>query len=338
MNILGTMKRFPAGVMVIPLLTGCLINTFFPHLLEIGGFTTGLFKKGVPTLIGLFLFCSGATIDVKMAGATIKKGVILTLLKFLIGFGMGIMLNRFFGEAGILGLAPLAVIGAVTNSNGVIYATLAGEYGDETDVGATSILALNDGPFFTMIALGAAGMGSFPITDIIASIIPMIIGFVVGNLDHEWRKTLATGMVLLPPFNGFALGAGMNFKNILNAGISGIALGLITVFATGVVTFVIYSLIRRKADPMGAAIGTTAGVATTTPLVVAEADPSFQPQVETAIAQTAAAVVITAVLCPLLVSVVAKISKKWNEKYLKDKSIVNNLNLELDKEVIEDGI
>ena len=42
------------------------------------------------------------------------------------------------------------------------------------------------------------------------------------------------------------------------------------------------------------------------------ADPSFQPQVETATAQTAAAVVITAVLCPLLVSWLAKFSKKWN--------------------------
>ena len=59
MNILGTMKRFPAGVMVIPMLIGCMINTFIPEVLMIGGFTTGLFKNAVPTLIGLFLFCSG---------------------------------------------------------------------------------------------------------------------------------------------------------------------------------------------------------------------------------------------------------------------------------------
>ena len=35
-KILGTMKKFPAGAMVIPLLIGCTINTFFPDLLTIG--------------------------------------------------------------------------------------------------------------------------------------------------------------------------------------------------------------------------------------------------------------------------------------------------------------
>ena len=46
MRILATMKRFPAGVMVIPLLLGCAMNTFFPNALTIGGFTSGLFKNG----------------------------------------------------------------------------------------------------------------------------------------------------------------------------------------------------------------------------------------------------------------------------------------------------
>lgn len=314
-RIYETLKKFPAGVMVIPLLLGCLINTFFPNALTIGSFTTGLFKGGTATLIGLFLFCSGAQIDVKMAGDTVFKGVVLTALKFFIGFGLGLLLNMFFGPAGLLGLTPLAVIGAVTNSNGVIYATLASQYGDESDVGATSILALNDGPFFTMIALGAAGIGTFPLMDIIASMIPIILGFIVGNLDHEWRKILATGMILLPPFNGFSLGAGMNFMNIIKAGPMGILLGLVTVLSTGILSFILYSFIRRKADPMGAAIGTTAGVATTTPLAVAASDSSLEPYVESATAQTAASVVITAVLCPILVASLAKWSKKFNEKH-----------------------
>ena len=103
-KILGTMKKFPAGAMVIPLLIGCTINTFFPDLLTIGGFTSGLFKNGIPTLIGLYLFCSGATIDVKAAGSTVYKGVVLTALKFFVGFGLGLLLNAIFGEAGFIGL------------------------------------------------------------------------------------------------------------------------------------------------------------------------------------------------------------------------------------------
>ena len=312
--ILATMKKFPAGIMVIPLLIGCLVNTFIPQVLEIGSFSTALFKTGVPTLIGLFLFCSGATIDVRMAGTTVWKGVVLTLLKFFIGFGLGFGLYKLFGHAGFLGILPLAVIGAVTNSNGVIYATLASEYGDETDVGATSILAINDGPFLTMVALGVSGLGSFPVIDMFASMGTMLAGFIIGNLDHEWRKNLSFGVLLLPPFNGFALGAGMNMKNIINAGMSGVIIGIITLAFTGVLAFFIYSFIRRRADPMGAAIGTTAGIATTTPTAVALSDPSFKPYVADATAQTAASVVITAVFCPLLVSFLSKRCKTFNEK------------------------
>ena len=315
MKICATMKKFPGGMMVIPLLIGCLVNTFIPQCLEIGGFTTALFKSGQSTLVALFIFCSGATINVRQVGKPLYKGAVLTILKLAIGVIIGYLLNMAFGPAGILGLTPFAVISAVTNSNGAIYTALAKEFGDDTDMGAIAVLSLNDGPFLTMIALGTTGLASIPVKDIIAAIIPLIIGMILGNLDADFRDLLAKGLNMILPVNGFVFGANMSLITIAKAGVPGILLGLITVLSTGVLTYFIYSAIRRKPDPMGMAIGTVGGNAVATPASVAMADPNLEPYLESATAQIAASVVITAILTPLLTGYVSrKVVKKIDEK------------------------
>ena len=315
MKICATMKKFPGGMMVIPLLIGCLVNTFIPQCRQIGGFTTALFKSGQATLVGLFIFCSGATINVKQVGQPLYKGAVLTILKLIIGVVIGYVLNMAFGPAGVLGLTPFAVISAVTKYNGAIYTALAKEFGDETDMGAIAILSLNDGPFLTMIALGTTGLASIPLLDIVAAIIPLIIGMILGNLDPDFRDLLSKGLNMILPINGFVFGANMSLITIVKAGVPGILLGLITVLSTGVLTYIIYSAIRRKPDPMGMAIGTVGGNAVATPASVAISDPSLEPYVESATAQTAAAVVITAILTPLLTGFISRrISKKNGQK------------------------
>ena len=208
------------------------------------------------------------------------------------------------------GLTPFAVISAVTNSNGAIYTALAKEFGDDTDVGAIAVLSLNDGPFLTMIALGTTGLASIPVLSIVAAIIPLIIGMILGNLDSDFRDLLSKGLNMILPVNGFVFGANMSLVDIAKAGVPGILLGLITVFSTGVLTYIIYSAIRRKPDPMGMAIGTVGGNAVATPASVAMADPSLEPYVESATAQTAAAVVITAILTPILTGWVSRRASK----------------------------
>lgn len=307
--------------MVIPLIIGCLVNTFIPQCLEIGGFTTALFKGGQATLVGLFIFCSGATINVKQVGQPLYKGAVLTILKLIIGVVIGFVLNKAFGPAGILGLTPFAVISAVTNSNGAIYTALAKEFGDETDVGAIAVLSLNDGPFLTMIALGTTGLASIPVLSIVAAIIPLIIGMILGNLDPDFRDLLSKGLNMILPVNGFVFGANMSLITIIKAGVPGVLLGLITVLTTGVLTYYIYSAIRRKPDPMGMAIGTVGGNAVATPASVAMADPSLEPYAEAATAQTAAAVVITAILTPILTGWFSKrAAKKIAAKEQKEKN------------------
>ena len=58
------------------------------------------------------------------------------------------------------------------------------------------------------------------------------------------------------------------------------------------------------------AIGTVGGNAVATPASVAMADPSLEPYVESATAQTAAAVVITAILTPILTGWVSRRASK----------------------------
>lgn len=309
MKVLKTVQKVPGGLMVIPLLMGVIINSLFPKALDIGGFTTALFKTSANAGIALFCLCNAAQINLKQAGKPLYKGVALTAAKFIIGAVLGVLVNKIAGPAGVLGLTPLAIVAAVTNSNGGLYAALAGQYGDETDVGAISILSLNDGPFFTMLAFGVTGLANIPIMSFVAALVPIVLGFILGNIDEDLRKFLAHGCVVLIPFFAFPLGANLNFSQLLQGGIPGILLGIICTIATGTAGyFIIRAMGERKAS--GAAIGTTAGNAVGTPKVLGEADPSLAVIAAISTVQVAAAIIVTAILCPLYVSFLDKHLRK----------------------------
>lgn len=311
MKIKATLERIPGGMMVVPLLLAAILNTFAPDLLRIGNFTEALFVDGSSTLIALFLLCTGAQINVRNVGVSLGKGATLLITKWIAGAFVGLLAYMFAGSDGLwLGLAPIAIIAAMTNSNGGLYVALVGQYGDKTDRAAYSILALNDGPFFTMVALSIFGVmgfvdGMFSIVSFVAVLLPIIVGMVLGNLDEEMREFLNTGSAMLIPFFAFALGMGIDFNAIIEGGLTGIILGLLTVFVTGTLGYYVFKAFKWN-PIVGAAEGSTAGNAVATPAAIATASASFAAHVDLATVQVAASTVTTAVLLPLYIAFLVK--------------------------------
>jgi 2-keto-3-deoxygluconate permease len=298
-KIKKTVEMIPGGLMVVPLSLGSVIYTFSPGLLEIGGFTTALFKEGANTLIGAFLLCMGAGIAIRTTPRVLLKGTAITLSKFFVALVLGWGINYFFGSNGIWGLSALAVIAAMSNTNGGLYAALAGTYGDRSDIGAIAVISINDGPFLTMIAVGATGMANISLLNLVSVIAPILIGMILGNLDEDLRKFLVGGGPLLIPFFAFALGAGLDLENILKAGFPGVFLGVLTTFLGGS-----FNILADKwsggTGVAGAAASSTAGNAVATPQAVVLADPSLAGVAALATPLVAASSITTAILTPLL--------------------------------------
>ena len=348
-QIKKTIEKVPGGLMVVPLFFAALLNTidqmhipfimsFLKSLgvspvkpgiyefLRIGGFAQWLFKDGALPLIALFLFCCGSQMNLRVGGVAMKKGVLLTASKYFTGVIVGVLWGKLSGDMmnGFLGLSTMAIIAAMTNGNGGMYAALTGQYGNRSDVGAVAVLSLNDGPFFTLMALGMLG-ANFPIIAFVAVLLPIAIGMVLGNLDPDIRSFLKPGESLPIPFFAFALGAGMNFATFFNPKVvvAGVTLGLMTVVLTGLTGILVFKLFREKSQIAPVAEASTAGNAVGTPAAIAAAASvaagagmmspaeaqAYKNLVEIATLQVSLSTLTTAILCPFAVIMMDKWQK-----------------------------
>lgn len=308
MKIKAAIDKVPGGMMVIPLILGAIIKTFFPGILKIGGFTTAIATNPL-AILGVFLVCMGASMDIKAAPKAIKIGVVQTITKYGIAVIIGLLVSKFFSEGGFWGISALAFIAAMSSTNGGLYTALTAEFGTKEEVGAIAILSIKDGPFLTMIALGSAGLASIPFMTLVGVILPLVIGVILGNLDPDMRSFLSKAGMVMIPFFAFGLGCGINLQTIYLAGFSGILLGLLTVVVCGFFT-ILTDRLSGGTGVAGAANASAAGNAVATPAAVAMVDPSLTATAAIATPQVAAAVITTALLVPVLTAYVSKRNKR----------------------------
>lgn len=302
------MNRIPGGLMLIPLILGSIVGTFFGPALEVGSFTTALFKDSAMPLIALLIFATGTQVSAKATGPVLAHAGTVLLTKSLIPASLVILLGLWVGLDGILGVSILALLVIVDNSNGGLWLAFTGKYGDYRDRGAYMASAVNDGPFLSMLFLGVSGLAEIPVLALVGAIIPFLLGMLVGNLDEKWKNILIPVPNIVIPFFAFALGTGIDLGAVVSGGAQGLVVGLIAAPVTGFLVYLGYRFMLRrgKKSGIGFAAGTTAGNAIATPAIIGGIDPAFEPYVEAATAQVAASALITAILAPLIASLVLK--------------------------------
>ena len=299
-----TVERIPGGMMIVPLAVGCLITTFAPHAgAFFGSFTGALFTGALP-ILAVFYVCIGAKISLRSIPRVLRKGGALLATKFSLGLAAGFLLGHLLGVEPVptgffAGISALAVVAAVNDTNGGLYMALMEQYGNSEDSAAYSVMGLESGPFLTMLSLGAVGLAAFPWQALVGAILPLAVGMLLGNLDPDLRAFLANGTTLLIPFFAFALGCTLNLHRVWEAGLLGLALGVVLVLLCSTCLILVDRLIGGNGTA-GIAASTTAGNAAAVPLLVAAANPRYADAAGPATVLVGASVIVSSLLIPPL--------------------------------------
>src|SRR5215471_10111428 len=99
--------------------------------------------------------------------------------------------QHFFGGR-VLGLSTLAVMVAMSDTNGGMFLALTSVMGTRDDAGTYIVQSIETGPFLTMLIFVGTGLAVIPWLTMVSVIAPIAVGAILGNLDDDVRRFFGT--------------------------------------------------------------------------------------------------------------------------------------------------
>lgn len=303
--MLRLMNKISAGTFLIPLIISMILYTFWPNLFMIGGFTEAIFSHtGVSFISGMLAFATGSRINIHSLKKLLQHQGALLLVKVILAVFFSLAFLSYFGHEGIWGISGLAFVVAMFSINPALQLSILEDYGygdDAMIMGLSTAVTL---PMLPMILysvfFSAGGLGGINWTPILSALIPLVVGFILGNLDPDIGKLYSPIVGALLPFLGWNLGQSMNLIDALNAGVSGILLTILYVLLMSLLY--IADTKWLKADGVsGLAMMSVAGVSTIAPPAIAEIFPEVADYVLVANSQILFASIITSIIIPIVI-------------------------------------
>ncbi|MFC9712352.1 2-keto-3-deoxygluconate permease [Paenibacillus sp. NPDC056933] len=306
MNILGRVQKIPGGLLIVPMLLAAVINTLFPAFFQIGDPTTALFtSKGTMVLIGMILLVSGTQLNLSQLLLTLKRAGVLCISRILISCLFGWSFVHFFGINGIGGVSAVAFIAVLTSCNPGLYLALMNSYGDDVDRAAFGILNLIAVPVIPVMILNSASGVGIDYLNVLATLVPFLIGILLGNLDSNIQKMFAPGTMILLPFLGTSFGSNIDLGIAFQSSLSGLLVTILFLLICMLPLIGIDRALLKRPGYAAAATCSVAGLSMVVPSTAAGFNSAYVPYVDSAIAQIACAVILTSILVPFIVQRIA---------------------------------
>ena len=306
MKILKPIQKIPGGLMLLPMAVAAVINTFCPQLMQIGNPFSAVFSnKGTMCVVGILLVFAGIQTHPEQLMQSLRRSGILVGLKLLLNILLCTAALSLFGQEGFGGVSLLAFAAAITSCNPGVYIALMESLGDDIDKAGFALLNLVGLPFVPICILGFASGSSVDVMSIVATLLPFGLGMLLGVLDSDIRNFTKSGTPVLLPFLGFCLGSSIDLRLAFTACGSGLVLFVLVSVLNTVPLLAVDKLALHQRGHCAAAICCIAGLSITVPSLMAQADISYLPYVESATAQIAFTVILSAVVTPVFVRMLA---------------------------------
>ena len=235
-NIWKALQKVPAGTMFVPLIIGAIITTIGQGLFNVdiwavlGNPMKDMFSSsGQMLIIGLMLFFTGTGVKVSDLKSALGRSVPLIIVRLVVAYTLCALYYVLFGFEGVFGIPFLAVACAITSANAALYMGIISPFGDEADKAGFGIMLICSMPLLPILFLGfygTSGFGIAQVMQIIALLIPFILGMILGSLDADIRKVFAGGNATILPFLGFEFGSTINLFKALGMIPQGILLSI----------------------------------------------------------------------------------------------------------------
>lgn len=296
------MKSIPGGTLLIPMLLAALLNTFCPDVFKIGGITEALFSgNSLNFILGAAVFISGCSLNLQTLPKVMKRYGSLLLFRTFLVICFSLLFNAIFGLPGVLGISSIAFICTLTSINPTLFLALVSDCGDEVDKSAFAFVSLFATPILPIFIYSLTSPASLDFRPLISTLIPLVVGIILGNLDKELGEFLASGMPFMIICLGWSVGTGINLLEAWQAGFSGIIMTILYYVLSFVPLFFFEKIALQRNGISATALSTMAGLSAAVPLILAKINAGLSVYAPNAAAIVTLGLVLSSLISPFLV-------------------------------------